>query len=534
MLYDCRLQLACLGITLYITWEYISSRHLKTDFRKLYISMLLTANIYFLFDMLTYYMVNHQDDFALWTVDLAHRFFYAAMDFLIFETFCYAVVLLKNVRKVGRKAHALMMLPFELCLLGSSFLPIRYDKSSYTLYSKGPATVAIAIEVAIYLLLLIIIICRYQSVKVRKKLRAVMVSMFIMVVIAVYQLLVPYMLVTSAAVVMLVLSVYMSLEDAKEYEDDVTKGFNRSGFREMLDYEFEHEEDFIVLSVIIGNWTELTDMKCGISPEKALSFTGRLSEMLGSSVYRSRHNSVSYIIVDGHMLPDQQEIQAVIDECYEDAANRMQPKITFNMLHCPEDAQDSRKVLEKIYSAALSVYRDTVYFDEVTGCLNRNSYENDLPWIRSRVGEYGSAVCIMIDINDLKKTNDTYGHKFGDELIRETAELIRKQFSGIADVYRIGGDEFLLIIPNADSEDVTIRLRQMETERKAVVLSNGEKVSFALGVAHFNERDENIDNTIKRADAIMYANKRHSGRMRKSENSTLQKNKKADIITSEN
>ena len=105
MLFDCRLQLACLGITVYITWEYISSRHLKTDFRKIYISMLLTADVYYIFDMLTYYMVNHMADYELWKVDLVHRFFYAAMDFLISETFCYAAVLLKDVRKTGTGAR---------------------------------------------------------------------------------------------------------------------------------------------------------------------------------------------------------------------------------------------------------------------------------------------------------------------------------------------------------------------------------------------------------------------------------------------
>ena len=121
MLFDCRLQLACLGITVYITWEYISSRHLKTDFRKIYISMLLTADVYYIFDMLTYYMVNHMADYELWKVDLVHRFFYAAMDFLIFETFCYAAVLLKDVRKTGTGARYLMALPSVLCLRVLSF-----------------------------------------------------------------------------------------------------------------------------------------------------------------------------------------------------------------------------------------------------------------------------------------------------------------------------------------------------------------------------------------------------------------------------
>ena len=141
--------------------------------------MLLTADVYYIFDMLTYYMVNHMADYELWKVDLVHRFFYAAMDFLISETFCYAAVLLKDVRKTGTGARYLMALPSVLCLMGSVFLPIRYDESIYTLYSKGPATVAVAACAGFYLILLIIMVCRYRSPKVRKKLHAVMFSMCI-------------------------------------------------------------------------------------------------------------------------------------------------------------------------------------------------------------------------------------------------------------------------------------------------------------------------------------------------------------------
>lgn len=80
--------------------------------------------------------------------------------------------------------------------------------------------------------------------------------------------------------------------------------------------------------------------------------------------------------------------------------------------------------------------------DELTRCLNRHAYENDINTLKI-CDEW---VYISIDLNGLKRVNDTYGHVAGDELIRAAADCMKNSFNEYGKVYRIGGDEFAVII----------------------------------------------------------------------------------------
>ena len=80
--------------------------------------------------------------------------------------------------------------------------------------------------------------------------------------------------------------------------------------------------------------------------------------------------------------------------------------------------------------------------DELTRCLNRHAYENDM----KKLNLSEEWVYISADLNGLKQTNDSYGHMAGDELICAAADCMRDSFHEYGKVYRIGGDEFAVII----------------------------------------------------------------------------------------
>lgn len=88
--------------------------------------------------------------------------------------------------------------------------------------------------------------------------------------------------------------------------------------------------------------------------------------------------------------------------------------------------------------------------DELTNLLNRHSYEMDSKVIANN-GLDGISI-IPVDINALKATNDTLGHKLGDELIKGTANALIYAFSDYARIYRIGGDEFMVILKSEKSQ----------------------------------------------------------------------------------
>ena len=122
--------------------------------------------------------------------------------------------------------------------------------------------------------------------------------------------------------------------------------------------------------------------------------------------------------------------------------------------------------------------------------------------------EYG---IVVLDLNDLKKTNDKYGHEVGNKLIVTSAKIISVVFKR-SPVFRIGGDEFVAILQNSDFENRERLFLQLESDcANTFVEEGGVKipVRIAWGFAGFDfAKDMNFTDVFKRADDAMYEHKR--------------------------
>ena len=118
----------------------------------------------------------------------------------------------------------------------------------------------------------------------------------------------------------------------------------------------------------------------------------------------------------------------------------------------------------------------------------------------------------MIDLNFLKRINDTYGHEQGNYAIKKLCYIVCHVFEH-SPVFRIGGDEFVAILRGHDfdnREDLVEEFKvQLEMLKADDTLEPWEKVSAAIGVAIYDKiRDSSVDNVFKRADQLMYENKK--------------------------
>ena len=122
--------------------------------------------------------------------------------------------------------------------------------------------------------------------------------------------------------------------------------------------------------------------------------------------------------------------------------------------------------------------------------------------------EFGLA---MVDLNFLKKTNDTYGHEKGNISIRRLCMLVCEIFEH-SPVFRIGGDEFIIVLKNHDYRGVdnlikafNSRLKQYQDDE---TLKPWEQISAAIGYAKFDKKtDKTVEDVFKRADKAMYERK---------------------------
>lgn len=150
------------------------------------------------------------------------------------------------------------------------------------------------------------------------------------------------------------------------------------------------------------------------------------------------------------------------------------------------------------------VYEHLAFTDGLTELNNRLSFEND---INECIGNNRPA-CISIDLNNLKRANDTMGHSAGDVLIRGIATVLREAVGKDGKIYRIGGDEFVVLIHDITDDGIEKVLKRIEKCRVKYNEENNVNLDFAKGVSLYTEGDTTFENLVARADAEMYRDKR--------------------------
>lgn len=155
------------------------------------------------------------------------------------------------------------------------------------------------------------------------------------------------------------------------------------------------------------------------------------------------------------------------------------------------------------------MYHKLAFTDALTGVWNRTAYSR-------RIAQYDQealeqAQVFVMDLNNLKWCNDNMGHQLGDNYIIHAASFIENLFSNNAKVYRIGGDEFCVLVSNMGNDEVG-HIFEVLQETKIEVRVNGEEKVFygriACGFDCYREGDEDVYQIAKRADTKMYEWKR--------------------------
>ena len=154
--------------------------------------------------------------------------------------------------------------------------------------------------------------------------------------------------------------------------------------------------------------------------------------------------------------------------------------------------------------------REEAVTDALTGLFNRRYFEEALNKEVARAKRQNIPFSVIgIDLDFLKKINDTYGHSFGDIAIKTIADILKSNARSIDIPSRIGGEEFDVLLPGISSEGAMIAAERIRKAIESKEIETIGHITGSLGVATFLEHTSNVEELLELTDQAMYSSKRN-------------------------
>ncbi len=155
-----------------------------------------------------------------------------------------------------------------------------------------------------------------------------------------------------------------------------------------------------------------------------------------------------------------------------------------------------------------SSYKDKMYKDGVTAALNRLYYEDKI-----RDSKEAAGVAIL-DIDDFKTCNDTFGHKAGDEALKLVVNILKQNVRENDYLVRFGGDEFLIVLPGITAKSFELKLEHIRNQIHSSVIDGFGRLQVSVSIgAVVTDGTETIESAANRADKLMYLGKNRKNKV---------------------
>ena len=211
--------------------------------------------------------------------------------------------------------------------------------------------------------------------------------------------------------------------------------------------------------------------------ENCVSF--KALEAKGKKVKMEFIDSVLYQVVAKYVIIDGKAYVMEMINCLDDDV----------ML----DSEGRDRLLRK-----LSGYDDELYIDALTGISNRRYFEDQIRKLKTSAG------IAMIDLDDFKIYNDTFGHRAGDMVLKTVAKVIREGIRKSDIIIRYGGDEFLLVMPDISAEVFSEKLKQIRKNISEAKVPGYSQINLTVSIGGTLSSGDSVEDAIVRADQYMY------------------------------
>lgn len=278
---------------------------------------------------------------------------------------------------------------------------------------------------------------------------------------------------------------------------------------------FEAERSFKEVIFKQGNLKKSLNEAKSTLKNMIVSFIDRLGEMADTT--SGYHGKIEGYAVQLSQTEDIHHLNQILDSLLADTRGMQLDVLRSRdeLLRNREEAEAAERRIREL-QVELEQVSEKVREDQLTGTLNRRGLEDAFQRELARSDRTGSPVTVaVLDLDNFKRLNDTYGHQAGDEALIHLTRVVRDTLRPTDVIARFGGEEFVIILPDTDAEEgVKVMTRVQRNLTKRFFLHKNEKllITFSAGVAQ-RAPDEAAEAVIARADQAMYQAKQ-AGRNR--------------------
>lgn len=493
--------LACLLILTYTFSLYCMKKRLHTMTSRVYERIAATGIVHVLAAVVTEYTVNNRNHVPYIFNHIWHIIFLVSVTTVCGLLYLYLVIYVERGTGVPKRtAKAMILAVYLISVAGELILPITYVDTPQGSYSLGPKAYALYFMAAYSIVAMLITVLRYRRILNRNKRNVLLASVCIFVVIAGVQILFPYVLITGLGVTMVVLSLTIHAEDVHMYISGDTGMYNELGCREILQ------------ELILGGKPFQVRMYAFLGRDDAIEESMRSMQ---EALPEKRYHVICGTLADNLMVVIPLRSHRSAAQMQEFPAPKCSEDVTYTTQTMDFDGNCSvDEILDAVRDFKDRYEETSLQCDELTGLLRRTAFIRQVEYL-IKAGR--AFTFVMMDLDNFKQVNDTFGHNVGDDLLRNVAAVIQNGLRTSDVICRMGGDEFAFVLDGlTDREPVSTIANRLREEvhqsswgdrRTGVTISLGAKISIPT------HRNRSFQEVYAEADAALYRSK-YSGKDR--------------------
>lgn len=341
-----RLQIAAICFFIIIVTDFFRFKHTNQRSSRWFNIILGFTCVYLISDIATVYTVNYMKDSSL--NRLAHQVFIGSLETVIFSLFMYVEALGHTSKRNSNLYTIITSIPYFIALGFVLLGDLSYQVTEHGNYSYGPMANTVYVIALIYVIAIFVNTFRYSDSIRKKKRTALRLGLGIWVFFTIFQIVFPYILLSSLAIILELLVIYLSFENPNENYDDITDSFNEKAFVSMTAELFASRKAFNIINIAVIDYATIRQNLGQKKSLKLMRMINRFtSELFNCTCYHYDENCITVIYED--MEADKQklaELSERLSKPFMVDNNNLSIAASVCVLPCPQYAEDIQQIRE--------------------------------------------------------------------------------------------------------------------------------------------------------------------------------------------